>query len=137
MKKPSVAFFAHNVVDLKLDRTDKILIFTTATTNEGSGYDISTGIFTAPVGGVYQFIVHYCTNSGHHSPLALVLSGNVIALSSNYDAGYYTCSSFSAVIRVKSSEKVWVKCLYGSSSSYGLYKDSWRMNSFSGILVNK
>jgi hypothetical protein len=135
MKKPSVAFFAHNVVDLKLDRTDKIIIFTTATTNEGSGYDISTGIFTAPVGGLYQFIVNYCAYN-KHSPLALVLSGNVIARSSNYDADYYTCSSFSAVIRVKSSEKVWVKCLSSGSSRY-LYKDGWMMNSFSGILINK
>jgi hypothetical protein len=136
MKKPSVALFAHNVVDLKLDRTDKIIIFTTATTNEGSGYDTSTGIFTAPVGGLYQFIVNYCTRIKQHSPLALVLSGNVIARSSNYDASTNTCSSFSAVIRVKSEEKIWVKCLYGSSG-YALYKDSYLMNSFSGILANK
>jgi hypothetical protein len=136
MKKPSVAFFAHNVPDLKLDKTDKIIIFTTATTNEGSGYDTSTGIFTAPVGGLYQFIVNYCTYKDHHSPLALVLSGNVIARSSNYDADYYTCSSVSAVIRVKSSEKVWVKCLsFGSSRN--LFKNGWMMNSFCGILINK
>ncbi|XP_060577747.1 collagen alpha-2(VIII) chain-like [Ruditapes philippinarum] len=136
LKKPSVAFFAHNVVDLKLDRTDKIIIFTTATTNEGSGYDTSTGIFTAPVGGLYQFVVNYCAYYKQHSPLALVLSGNVIARSSNYDANYYTCSSFYAVIRVKSSEKIWVKCLSGSSG-YALYKGGWFMNSFSGILINK
>ncbi|XP_060577745.1 uncharacterized protein LOC132734895 isoform X1 [Ruditapes philippinarum] len=136
MKKPSVAFFAHNVPDLKLDRTDKIIIFTTATTNEGSGYDISTGIFTAPVGGLYQFIVNYCTYLKQHSPLGLVLSGNVIARSSNYDGDYYTCSSFSAVIRVKSSEKVWVKCL-SCGSSRNLFKNGWMMNSFSGILINK
>jgi hypothetical protein len=42
MKKHSVTFFANNVQDLKLDKTDKIIIFTTATTNEGSGYDTST-----------------------------------------------------------------------------------------------
>ncbi|XP_060569097.1 uncharacterized protein LOC132727568 isoform X2 [Ruditapes philippinarum] len=135
-KRPSVGFFAHNVVDLKLDKTDKIIIFTTATTNEGSGYDNSTGIFTAPVGGLYQFIVNYCSNHKNHAPLGLVLSGNVIVRSSHYDADYYTCSSFSALIRVKSEEKVWVKCLSGSSG-YALYQDTWRMNSFSGILVNK
>ncbi|XP_060560791.1 uncharacterized protein LOC132720638 isoform X1 [Ruditapes philippinarum] len=136
IKKPSVAFFAHNVVDLKLDITGKIVIFTTATTNEGSGYDTSTGIFTAPVGGLYQFIVDYCSYYQQHSPLALVLSGNVIARSSNYDVQTNTCSSFSAVIRVKSAEKLWVKCLYGSSG-YALQKSSWLMNSFSGILINK
>ncbi|XP_060595821.1 uncharacterized protein LOC132749912 [Ruditapes philippinarum] len=136
IKKPSVGFFAHNVVDLKLDRTDKIIIFDTATTNEGSGYDTSTGIFTAPVGGLYQFIVNYCTYIRQYSPLALVLSGNVIARSSDHDADFYPCSSFSAVIRVKSSEKIWVKCLAGSSG-YALYQDSLRMNTFSGILVNK
>jgi hypothetical protein len=135
MKKPSIAFFAHNVVDLKLDKFDKTIIFTTATTNEGSGYDTSTGIFTAPVGGLYQFIINYCTYTKTHSPLALVLSGNVMARSSNYVANGYPCSSFSAVIRVKSEEKIWVKGLSGSSD-YALIKDSWRMNSFSGTLVN-
>ncbi|XP_060569098.1 uncharacterized protein LOC132727568 isoform X3 [Ruditapes philippinarum] len=135
IKKPSVAFFAHNVVDLKLDRTDKIIIFTTATTNEGSGYDTSTGIFTAPVGGLYQFIVNYCSIVKQHSPLSLVLSDNVIARSASYDADHYPCSSFSAVLRVKSAEKLWVKCFYGSSG-YALRKDNWLMNSFSGILIN-
>ncbi|XP_060564594.1 complement C1q subcomponent subunit C-like [Ruditapes philippinarum] len=136
IKKPSVAFFAHNVVDLQLEKTDKIIIFTTATTNEGSGYDTSTGIFTAPVGGLYQFIVNFCTYVKKHSPLALVQSGNVIARSSNYDSTDHTCNSFSAVIRVNSSEKIWVKCLSGTSV-YKLHKDSWKMNSFSGILINK
>ncbi|XP_060564614.1 uncharacterized protein LOC132723829 isoform X2 [Ruditapes philippinarum] len=134
LKKPSVAFFAHNVVDLKLDRTDKIIIFTTAMTNEGSEYDTSTGIFTAPVGGLYQFIINYCTPVNKHSPLALVLSGNVIARSSNYDEDGHTCSSFSAVIRVKSEVKVWVKCLDGRSE-YALQEGDWKMSSFSGILV--
>ncbi|XP_060590651.1 caprin-2-like [Ruditapes philippinarum] len=136
IKTPSVAFFAHNVVDLKLDRTNKIIIFTTATTNEGSGYDTSTGIFTAPVGGLYLFIVNFCSLKKQHSPLALVLSGNVIARSSNYNADYHSCSSFSAIVRVKSSEKVWVKFMYGSPG-YALYKDAWMLNSFSGILINK
>jgi hypothetical protein len=124
------------VVDLKLNKTDEIIIFTTATTNEGSGYDTSTGIFTAPVGGLYQFVVNYCTWVKQHSALALVLSGNVIARSNNYDAKNSACSSFSAVMRVKLTEQIWVKCLYGYSG-YALNKDGWRMNSFSGILINK
>ncbi|XP_053372691.1 uncharacterized protein LOC128546317 [Mercenaria mercenaria] len=134
MKKPSVAFYANHVTDLAL-RTDKIIVFDTTITNEGSGYDASTGIFTAPVGGLYQFTTHVCVHNGKHSFIGLVVEGNVIAKDSNYDLNYYTCSSVGAVVRVKSGEQVWIKCTSGSSS-YKLYEDSTMTNSFSGILLN-
>ncbi|XP_053408382.1 complement C1q and tumor necrosis factor-related protein 9A-like [Mercenaria mercenaria] len=134
MTRPSVAFFAHHVSDVSLHVTDKIIIFDSITTNEGSGYDTSTGVFTAPVGGMFQFTVNFCTYKQKDSPIALVLAGKQIARSSNYDKDSHTCGSFSATARVKSGEKVWVKCVYGSSS-YSLWQDSWKMNSFSGFLL--
>ncbi|XP_045185277.2 cerebellin-3-like [Mercenaria mercenaria] len=136
MTRSSVAFFAHHVPDLSLDVTDKIIIFDSIITNEGSGYDTSTGVFTAPVGGMFQFTVNFCSLYNQHSPIALVLAGKQIAKSSNYDTSHHTCGSFSAIVRVKSGEKVWVKCVTGNSS-YKLYRDNWMMNSFSGFLLYK
>jgi hypothetical protein len=103
--------------------------------NEGTGYDTSTGIFTAPVGGLYQFFVHTCVYMGKLAFIGLVLEGKVIAADMNYEHAQYTCSAFAAIARVKSGEKVWVKST-SSGSNLQLYQDSHRMITFSGMLVN-
>ncbi|XP_060603917.1 uncharacterized protein LOC132756797 [Ruditapes philippinarum] len=133
--KPPIAFHVHHVADLVLDKADEIVIFTKSLINEGTGYDTSTGIFTAPVGGLYQFSVHSCVPQRGHAFIGLVLEGKVIAADVNYDDVFHTCSAFGAIARVKSGEKVWVKST-SSSSSRQLYQDQYRMITFSGMLVN-
>ncbi|XP_053376526.1 heavy metal-binding protein HIP-like [Mercenaria mercenaria] len=133
---PSVAFYAHHVTDLVLDVTHEIIVFDTIITKEGSGYDTSTGIFTAPVGGLYQFTVHVCALTETYSVVGLSLAGKVVAAAINYDRDHYICSSVGAVVRMNSGEQIWVKCTSGSST-YRLYQDNYRMNTFSGILLNK
>ncbi|XP_053374829.1 heavy metal-binding protein HIP-like [Mercenaria mercenaria] len=133
---PSVAFYAHHVTDLVLDVTHEIIVFDTIITKEGSGYDTSTGIFTAPVGGLYQFTVHVCALTETYSVVGLSLTGKVVAAATNYDRDHYICSSVGAVVRMNSGEQIWVKCTSGSST-YRLYQDNYRMNTFSGILLNK
>ncbi|XP_053375911.1 complement C1q and tumor necrosis factor-related protein 9A-like isoform X2 [Mercenaria mercenaria] len=135
MAKPSVAFYAHHVTDLVLDVSDEIIVFDTIITNEGSGYDTSTGIFTAPVEGLYQFTVHVCSKTGKYSVIGLSLAGKVVAAAVNYDKDSETCSSVGAVVRMNSGEQIWVKCTSGYST-YRLYQDNYRMNTFSGILLN-
>jgi hypothetical protein len=121
--------------DLLLDTTDEILIFEKTFTYEGTGYDTSTGLFTAPVGGLYQFDVHTCAAYKKSTYLGLVLEGNVIAADANYGDASHGCNNFGAIIRVKSGEQVWVKST--SSGSYRqVFQDTHCMNTFSGVLVN-
>ncbi|XP_060598346.1 cerebellin-3-like [Ruditapes philippinarum] len=135
LERPPIAFHAHHVADLVLDTTDEIVIFTKSVINEGKGYDTSTGLFTAPVGGLYHFVVHTCAYYNRYAFIGLVLEGKVIASDSNYDKDHYTCSTVGAIVRVRSGEKVWVKST-SSASNRQLEQDSYRMNTFSGILVN-
>jgi hypothetical protein len=123
------------VADLVLDTTDEIIIFSKSLINEGTGYDTSTGLFTAPVGGLYHFSVHTCVYRGKYAYIGLVLEGKVIAADMNYEHAQYTCSAFVAIAMVKSGEKVWVKST-ASDSEYKLYQDKYRMITFSGMLVN-
>ncbi|XP_060578804.1 complement C1q tumor necrosis factor-related protein 5-like [Ruditapes philippinarum] len=135
LEQPSIAFYAHHLKDLALDTTNEILIFEKTITNEGTGYDTSTGLFTAPVGGLYQFVVHTCAYKGKYSYLGLVMEGNVIAADANYGDTNYGCNTFGAIVRVKSGEKVWVKST-SSGSVHQLHQNTHRMNTFSGVLVN-
>ncbi|XP_060595289.1 caprin-2-like [Ruditapes philippinarum] len=135
LEQPPIAFYSHHLKDLLPDTTNEILIFEKTFTNEGTGYDTSTGIFTAPVGGLYQFVIHTCAYRGKHAYLGLVMEGNVIAADANYGDESHGCSNFGALVRVKSGEKVWVKST-SSSSNRPLVQDRYRMNTFSGILVN-
>ncbi|XP_060605461.1 complement C1q tumor necrosis factor-related protein 5-like [Ruditapes philippinarum] len=135
LEQPAIAFYAHHLKDLLLDTTDEILIFEKTFTNEGTGYDTSTGLFTAPVGGLYQFDVHTCASNEKYSYLGLVMEGNVIAADANYGDASYGCNNFGAIIRLKSGAKVWIKST-SSASNRQLYQDSHRFNTFSGLLVN-
>ncbi|XP_060607443.1 caprin-2-like [Ruditapes philippinarum] len=135
LEQPPIAFYAHHLKDLLPDTKNEILIFEKTFTNEGTGYDTSTGIFTAPVGGLYQFVIHTCAWQNKYAFLGLVLEGNVIAADANYGDASHGCNTFGALVRVKSGEKVWVKST-SSSSNRPLVQDRYRMNTFSGILVN-
>ncbi|XP_060601248.1 complement C1q and tumor necrosis factor-related protein 9A-like isoform X3 [Ruditapes philippinarum] len=135
LERPPIAFHAHYLTDFVLDTRDEIIIFTKSLINEGTGYDTSTGIFTAPVGGLYQFIVHTCTYYAKYAHIGLVWEDKVIAAGLNYDKDYDTCSTVGAIVRVRSGEKIWVK-VTSSGSNRQLYQDSNTMNTFSGVLVN-
>ncbi|XP_060561182.1 complement C1q tumor necrosis factor-related protein 5-like [Ruditapes philippinarum] len=135
LEKPPIAFYAHHVKDLVLDTANKILVFEKTITNEGTGYDTSTGIFTAPVGGLYQFVVHACARYSKYAYLGLVLGGNVIAADANYGDESHGCNTFGSIVRVKLGAKVWVKST-SPSSNRQLIQDTHGMNTFSGVLVN-
>ncbi|XP_060561172.1 complement C1q tumor necrosis factor-related protein 5-like isoform X3 [Ruditapes philippinarum] len=120
LEQPPIAFYAHHLKDLLPDTTDKILIFEKTFTNEGTGYDTSTGIFTAPVGGLYQFDVHTCAYPKKHTYLGLVMEWKLIAADANYGDESYGCNTFGAIVRVKPGEKVWVKST-SSGSARQLY----------------
>ncbi|VDI28426.1 Hypothetical predicted protein [Mytilus galloprovincialis] len=43
-----------------VEHVDETLIFPTIIVNHGDGYDNTTGVFTAPISGMYLFTVQIC-----------------------------------------------------------------------------
>ncbi|XP_062420270.1 cerebellin 11 [Pungitius pungitius] len=63
--------------------TDKVLIYKRVFSNTGDGYDQSTGIFTAPVGGLYFF--SFSTYGYNTHAMGALLMKNGVSQISTYD----------------------------------------------------
>jgi hypothetical protein len=108
------------------------IIFPVCTLNEGNGYDINTGKFTAPKGGVYMFIAHTCNKPGTHMVFAIVKGGVQLAISSTVENTASGCGSVHSITRVKRGEVVNVVAKWTGSH---LLANEYRWNSFSGYLL--
>ncbi|VDI32569.1 Hypothetical predicted protein [Mytilus galloprovincialis] len=98
---PSVFFTVENNNDMSLG-DNQVIAFDHVVSNEGSGYDTSNGIFTAPTNGVYVFHVQIRGNEDHTCLVDIVKKGNrliSIWLTSN------TSDSSMAVVRLNAGTK--------------------------------
>ncbi|XP_031160164.1 complement C1q subcomponent subunit B-like [Sander lucioperca] len=64
--------------------TDTTLVFRRVITNIGGAYSPFTGIFTAPVAGVYYFTMFYHAGGAHYSGLNLIKNNEDIVKTSDH-----------------------------------------------------
>ena len=135
--KKSVADQAHTIQELteKLNRLEKVhsanvaftaviahggitdlgpgdtLIFDKVINNIGNGYHDNTGIFEAPVGGVYVFNMDIMIRAGQGQYIQLAVNGRSVM--SNYgdarSAKHYITSSRMLTISLSAGDRVWVR----------------------------
>ncbi|XP_052083368.1 complement C1q tumor necrosis factor-related protein 3-like [Mytilus californianus] len=121
-----VAFMAKNAPHLKNIPGNHIIVYDTAITNVGNGYDTSTGIFTAPSNGIYIFSWTVLTQQGFNFLTYLAVNGNVIAR--NYVDAYQIRNNISgsqnAVINLKKYDKVSVRMRNGLWGN-DMHGDGW------------
>ncbi|XP_053373391.1 EMILIN-1-like [Mercenaria mercenaria] len=129
----AVAFNAYVAVEYSGKDT---VVFSTVILNEGKAYDNNTGIFTAPIDGVYQFNAHLCLTPAVCANYYLKVGRRSIA-SGEYrvskEATDTKCTSFGAVALVRKGEQVRVRGML--FEKLGQSTDDW--NSFSGVLIQK
>lgn len=84
------AFWAYNVTGLST-QTSGTIIFPQTDVNIGNHYSTSTGRFTAPISGVYEFnimVLHRMVNVGGSAEITLLLNGaNVSSRGLAYSGG--------------------------------------------------
>lgn len=111
------------------------VIFEKINLNEGNGYDKSTGVFTAPADGVYQFNAQLCINKDYDLEYSIVAASVKIVkgeFRAASDSGDEKCTSFSAAYIVRKGETVSVS---GGSASLDASTDD--PHYFSGALLKR
>jgi hypothetical protein len=71
----AVSFFFTHVPDLFADQPLTplhLMTFNTEVTNEGQGYSNVTGLFTAPVSGVYAFFLNTAASPGYADTMQVI-----------------------------------------------------------------
>ncbi|CAC5394549.1 C1QL [Mytilus coruscus] len=121
-----VAFMAKNAGPLQNIPANYIVVYDTAITNLGNGYDTSTGIFTAPSNGVYIFSWTCLSHAGYIFPTYLAVNGNLIARNhaGSRNVQDHISGSQNAVIEIKKYDKVSVRIQNGHTGQY-MYGQGW------------
>ncbi|XP_076088422.1 complement C1q-like protein 4 [Mytilus galloprovincialis] len=126
-----VAFMAKNSVALQNLPSKSVVVFNSAITNLGNGYNSYTGIFTAPSNGVYVFSWTILGQQWKKFYTDLTLNGNVVARNyvSAVNVQDHPSGSQNVVLEIKKDDKVLVRVQAGHKGQY-MYADGW--SSFSG-----
>ena len=100
-------------------------------TNNGNGYDPSTGKFTASKKGTYVFSINVISYSTNYVFFDIVQNGmSKVRTYSDNSASYQTGTNM-AVLVLEKGDSVWVKRYSGKS----YYTDSVPTTTFSGFLL--
>ena len=103
--------------------------------NEGGSYNTGTGVFTAPIDGIYIFHATLCIHSGSKYIFVAFMAGEeVLGRFASNDKVFDSCHSGSALARLQKGSHVFLR-VTGASSGSTLRDDGQHMNSFSGFLV--
>ncbi|XP_060558038.1 collagen alpha-2(VIII) chain-like isoform X3 [Ruditapes philippinarum] len=129
-----ISFEAHTTDAQGHFPVGKVLIFPIVSVNDGQGYNSKTGIFTAPVAGMYQFTMHFCSAPSQSMVVALIRGKEEIAVTTVSTYPYSGCLSHSTIARVEKNQSVHLVSRWSASR---LFSDEYRWPSFSGILMYK
>lgn len=133
-KTPTISFNAREAADTSPNK-NQVIVFQSVIHNFGNAYDVTAGIFTAPVTGLYLFSVQICTYYSNHGRFQAVVdrSANVILAIQEYDSSHHTSTSNTVSQYLTEGQRVWVQASYGSTN---LFEDAECWNQFSGCLVH-
>ncbi|KAK2914413.1 hypothetical protein Q8A67_002812 [Cirrhinus molitorella] len=112
--------------------TDKTLIYKNVFINVGDAYNKTTGIFTAPVKGVYYFSFFYHCQADQPTMLALYRNGKQVAMTQHHKSSCYTENGGNGLtLQLEKREQVYM--VLGKNTRVW---DASNVTVFSGFLIN-
>uniref|UniRef100_A0AAZ1WVR3 C1q domain-containing protein n=1 Tax=Oreochromis aureus TaxID=47969 RepID=A0AAZ1WVR3_OREAU len=111
--------------------TETTLIFEHVITNIGNAYNQSTGIFTAPVRGVYHFEFHIFGTAGIRAGGSLFRNGDLICTAYEHPKSGSVSASNGVSLLLEVGDQVSVRLPIGSS----IHENQNHHTTFSGHLI--
>ncbi|KAL1276510.1 hypothetical protein QQF64_036133 [Cirrhinus molitorella] len=113
--------------------TEITLIYRNVFTNIGNAYNPITGIFTAPLKGVYMFRIslYYHGSQSTSSAVAIIRNGQLAVMAHAHQAGFVVNSSNGVVLLLEVGDVVYVRFL----ANHRIYDNNNNHNTFSGHLL--
>lgn len=110
-----------------------MILFPQVLLNLGNGYNPVSGIFTAPVAGLYHFIAHVCNRRPTGMVISIFHGETKIATSTVHENTGESCVSVNGVDMFEVGDVASVKSAWSRSQ---LFSDYLRRPSFTGILIH-
>ncbi|CAG2199434.1 COL8A [Mytilus edulis] len=129
-RRTKIPAFSAMLTSPQTPGTNKAIKFGKVVTNIGNGYNPTTGIFTAPVAGVYQFSYTVMSQGGKYLYVYLALN-NIKQQSTWLKGSSHETGTTSIILNLKRGDQVAVKSADGTS----IHSDGNMYSSFSGYLI--
>ncbi|CAC5404596.1 COL8A [Mytilus coruscus] len=133
-QKDTPAFTAYRN-SVQTASANDIVKFDKLWTNTMNVYDVTTGVFTAPMPGLYHFSAVVMSVSGKDLFLHLWHNDTKTAGSYTQGDGYKT-GNFDVVFNLKKGDRIYIKCT-SCNNGHKIYSDSNNYSTFSGYLIAK
>ncbi|XP_052081374.1 complement C1q tumor necrosis factor-related protein 6-like [Mytilus californianus] len=130
-KMPAFTAYRDTVQDLS---SREIVRFDKVWTNNLNAYDVTTGVFTAPITGLYHFSAVVMSEAGKNLFLHLWHNDTRTAASYTHGDGYKT-GTFDIVLNVKKDDRIYIRCRGNDNQRIFSNADSYI--TFSGYLIAK
>jgi len=109
--------------------------FSNVLLNEGDGYDSTTGLFTAPVAGLYLFTAQLCVEKGQSVYIQITKNGTELQRSRVYQSGSNQCCNAEAVDVLSNGDII---SLLANNNGVKIQKDKGIIfNTFCGFLLRE